>query len=134
MRYGLDCPQVNHPIRDTKSGKILLLDMAYPEFKIAIEYDGRHHANQWLSDSLRREAIEDAGWIYVQVTSSNLNDESKEELLARRVASKIEQRIRTSVPICARMSIEQVADGRHLNRKPLHEKYVDRIALTPPIE
>ena len=44
-------------------------DMAYPDLKIIIEYDGRHHASRWLADSKRREALEDEGWLYIQVTA-----------------------------------------------------------------
>ena len=43
--------------------------MAYPDLKIIIEYDGRHHASRWLADSKRREALEDEGWLYIQVTA-----------------------------------------------------------------
>lgn len=61
IRNGLPCPKVNWKVR-LNNGKIALLDMAYPDIKVAIEYDGRHHAGQWLADSKRREALEDDGW------------------------------------------------------------------------
>lgn len=41
IRNGLPCPQVNWKVR-LNNGKIVLLDMAYPDIKVAIEYDGRH--------------------------------------------------------------------------------------------
>ena len=68
IRNGLPCPKVNWKVR-LNNGKIALLDMAYPDIKVAIEYDGRHHAGQWLADSKRREALEDDGWAYIQVTA-----------------------------------------------------------------
>lgn len=77
IRNGLPCPKVNWKVR-LNNGKIALLDMAYPDIKVAIEYDGRHHAGQWLVDSKRREALEDDGWAYIQVTAENLmNDFEK---------------------------------------------------------
>lgn len=77
IRNGLPCPKVNWKVR-LNNGKIALLDMAYPDIKVAIEYDGRHHAGQWLADSKRREALEDDGWAYIQVTAENLmNDFEK---------------------------------------------------------
>lgn len=51
---------------------VFFADMAYPDLKIIIEYDGRHHASRWLADSKRREALEDEGWLYIQVTAENL--------------------------------------------------------------
>lgn len=63
--------------------------MAYPDLKIIIEYDGRHHASRWLADSKRREALEDEGWLYIQVTAENLRDEDSQRELAERVAQRV---------------------------------------------
>lgn len=40
IRNGLPCPKVNWKVR-LNNGKIALLDMAYPDIKVAIEYDGK---------------------------------------------------------------------------------------------
>lgn len=134
MRYGLDEPRVNHRFYVRRTGKTLFFDMAYPELKIVIEYDGRHHAGQWLSDVKRREIIEDEGWIYIQVTASNLADEESERMLALRVASKIEQRIQRPVRLCRRLPVEQVADSRRLRKMPLHVRHAARIVLSESLE
>lgn len=134
MRYGLDEPRVNHRFYVRRTGKTLFFDMAYPELNIVIEYDGRHHAGQWLSDVKRREIIEDEGWIYIQVTASNLADEESERMLALRVASKIEQRIQRPVRLCRRLSVEQVADSRRLRKTPLHVRHAARIVLSESLE
>lgn len=76
------------------NGKIVVLDMAYPDIKVAIEYDGRHHAGQWLADSKRREALEDDGWAYIQVTAENLMNDFEERALAQRVADPDEPTIK----------------------------------------
>ena len=75
LRYGLPCPEVNYAIRLKGYSHVFFADMAYPDLKIIIEYDGRHHASRWLADSKRREALEDEGWLYIQVTAENLRDE-----------------------------------------------------------
>ena len=54
MKYGLDCPLVNYPIFVGNNTKPIYLDLAYPEFKICIEYEGSHHAGQWLNDARRQ--------------------------------------------------------------------------------
>lgn len=103
IRNGLPCPQVNWKVR-LNNGKIVLLDMAYPDIKVAIEYDGRHHAGQWLADSKRREALEDDGWAYIQVTAENLMNDFEERALAQRVADRMSQRLSKPIMLCQRMS------------------------------
>lgn len=121
MRYGLDCPAVNHTVKDARGSKVLL-DMAYPELRLAIEYDGAHHASQWLGDAARRAALEEAGWAYVQVTELDLVDERAEERLARRVADKMAQIVGVPMPLTERRTIRQVCDGRTTRRRPLWER------------
>ena len=57
LRYGLPCPEVNYAIRLKGYSHVFFADMAYPDLKIIIEYDGRHHASRWLADSKRRVAV-----------------------------------------------------------------------------
>lgn len=74
------------------------------DIKVAIEYDGRHHAGQWLADSKRREALEDDGWAYIQVTAENLMNDFEERALAQRVADRMSQRLSKPIMLCQRMS------------------------------
>ncbi|MFI7061479.1 hypothetical protein ACIBL3_10880 [Kribbella sp. NPDC050124] len=72
---GLPEPTVGHVVRDSDGGWLAMPDLAYPEFKIAIEYDGRHHLDdvaQWQRDIRRRENLERAGWLVRVVTARDL--------------------------------------------------------------
>ena len=122
MKYGLDCPLVNYPIFVGNNTKPIYLDLAYPEFKICIEYEGSHHAGQWLNDARRRQMIENAGWKYIQVTKLDIGDEAGEEALARRVAERIQEVTGKTVQLTTRQTIRQVSDARKLRRIPLYKR------------
>jgi very-short-patch-repair endonuclease len=50
-------------------------EIAYPEFKVAVEYEGDHHRTskkQWNRDIEKQRAYEAAGWVIVRLTSENL--------------------------------------------------------------
>ena len=72
---GLPEPVVNLVIRDDVGTWLFRLDLAYPEVKVAIEYDGRQHAEsrtQWVKDVGRREWFDGDGWRIVTVLSGDL--------------------------------------------------------------
>ena len=119
MKYGLDCPLVNYPIFVGNNTKPIYLDLAYPEFKICIEYEGSHHAGQWLNDARRRQMIEDAGWKYIQVTKLDIGDEAGEEALARRVAERIQEVTGKTVQLTTRQTIRRIPLYKRLNVEPL---------------
>src|SRR5690606_31308174 len=53
------------------------VDLAYPELKIAIEYDGDGHRTdkeQWRRDIRRQRELERLGWIVIHLTESDLED------------------------------------------------------------
>lgn len=61
---GLPEPVVNADVHDSHGGWIARPDRSYPERRIAIEYDGRHHFDnrrQWENDIARRHNLEDEG-------------------------------------------------------------------------
>ncbi|NEG89511.1 hypothetical protein [Bifidobacterium aerophilum] len=121
MRYGLPAPVVNYELHLSGRARPLFIDMAYPELKIAIEYDGNHHrfsSAQVLADDKRREMIEDADWLYIKVTFVDLQSEAGEERLAQRVATAMEKTTKKPIPLEPRLTIEQVCDGHRLRRKP----------------
>lgn len=71
---GLPEPIVNHEVIDAGGGR-RRLDLAYPELRVAVEFDGRHHIErqgQWQQDLHRREELERAGWRLIVVTSADL--------------------------------------------------------------
>jgi hypothetical protein len=72
---GLPEPRVGHVVTDAAGGWLARPDLAYPEFRLAIEYDGGHHlgdARQWRSDIRRRENLERAGWLVRVFTAYDL--------------------------------------------------------------
>lgn len=72
---GLPEPDVQHVVAVPGAGPRYRLDLAYPTARVAVEYDGRQHAEdvrQWNHDLRRREALEDAGWKLLVVTAQDL--------------------------------------------------------------
>lgn len=72
---GLPEPVVNYPITDSRGLVTRRIDLAYPEQKVAIEYDGRHHIDregQWRADVIRREELEGDGWRFVIITATDI--------------------------------------------------------------
>lgn len=69
-----------------------LLDLAFPEAMVAVEYDGRHHSEQWAQDSLRRFAIEASGWAYVQVIGLGFITDADKRHVAELVGRLIRER------------------------------------------
>lgn len=55
---------------------IARVDLAYPDLRIAIEYEGDGHRTgreQWRTDIRRQRELEDLGWIVIRLTESDLN-------------------------------------------------------------
>jgi hypothetical protein len=51
------------------------VDLAYPEYKVAVEYEGEHHLldpEQWNSDIRRYERLAELGWVVIRVTKVEL--------------------------------------------------------------
>jgi very-short-patch-repair endonuclease len=70
-------------VRDHECGFVARVDLAYPEQRIAIEYDGLWHGRpgQLAKDRRRLNALVAAGWIVLHVTAADLHD--PEALVAR---------------------------------------------------
>lgn len=72
---GLPEPVVNH-IEYAGDGRWLRrFDLSYPDLKVAVEYDGRQHAEsrrQWERDVERREELDTDGWRLVVVLSKGI--------------------------------------------------------------
>lgn len=64
---------------------IARVDLAYPELRIALEYEGDHHltdSQQWHRDIARAERLVEAGWRVIRVTKADVFGNS-EPLVAR---------------------------------------------------
>ncbi|MEV1153912.1 DUF559 domain-containing protein [Micromonospora chokoriensis] len=73
---GLPRPVTQHPIQ-LPTGLILHPDLAWPDFRVAVEYDGRWHADpeQLHRDRRRLNLLVGAGWLVLHVTSRRLQKE-----------------------------------------------------------
>jgi very-short-patch-repair endonuclease len=68
--------QVNVPILDAGGSPIAIGDLVSYEFKVVVEYDGRHHDlsdKQRERDRQRRHDLALAGWLIVTVVSGGLD-------------------------------------------------------------
>lgn len=73
---GLPEPTLNAPVA-LADGDVAYPDLAWPEFRIVIEYDGHWHTTllgQGDSDTDRHERLVDAGWLVVRVRAADLFD------------------------------------------------------------
>lgn len=78
LAAGLPEPVVQYDVRD---GDMIIarLDLAYPRWKIAIEYEGDGHRvdkHQWRIDIRRQRELEDRGWIVIRLTELDLSESS----------------------------------------------------------
>ena len=73
-RAGLPPPVAQHRVFDDE-GFVARVDFAYPEVKIAIEYDGAWHGEpgQFAKDRRRLNRLTAAGWRVVFVTAADLH-------------------------------------------------------------
>ena len=80
---GLPEPVVNLSIRDEDGMEIRRYDLSWPEVRVVVEYDGRHHVErieQWESDLQRREAIDDDDWRILVVVAAGVYKRPEETL------------------------------------------------------
>jgi hypothetical protein len=76
VQAGLPQPVAQVEIFD-EDGLIARTDLAYPEWRIAMEYDGLWHAgaDQLHRDRRRLNRLQAAGWLVIHVTSARLRDD-----------------------------------------------------------
>ena len=77
VRRGLPEPQVNTDIFSPRGEFVAEIDLAFEQWRVAVEYDGRVHAEdprQFARDADRWAAIRDAGWDHVRILSHHLRD------------------------------------------------------------
>lgn len=59
---GLPRPKAQHEVYDARGGLCGRLDLAYPEAKLGVEYDGADHWLQRQADERRRARIREQEW------------------------------------------------------------------------
>lgn len=92
VRAGLPEPVLNHELRDRRGRFIARLDLAYPVYRAAFEYDGRQHATdpgQFAKDVDRIHAVTRLGWSHDRFLAHHLQagaavaiDRARERLIA----------------------------------------------------
>ncbi len=71
VRAGFPLPESQHPIYNEYGVPIGIVDFAWTELTIAVEYEGRHHSDpeQIRRDIARIEEMVEMGWLVIRVTS-----------------------------------------------------------------
>ncbi|GAA4371553.1 DUF559 domain-containing protein [Agromyces bauzanensis] len=97
LRHGLPEPQLNHPVPECLvDGHVPHVDFAYPEYRVAIEYEGDYHRSpeQFRRDIRRYERLQDAGWIVIRAAADDVPDDPA-ALQAAELVERIERRLRS---------------------------------------
>lgn len=72
---GLPEPVTDHEVYGPSGDFLGCVDLAYPELRIAIEYEGDQHrtdGSQWQRDLEKHERLTDAGWRVIRVARTQL--------------------------------------------------------------
>ena len=70
-------PALNYRVRDASGDVLAMVDLAYPERRVAIEYLGDHHRTDihtYRKDIRRRDILAIAGWSVLFTTADDLQD------------------------------------------------------------
>ncbi|MDQ0892860.1 hypothetical protein [Agromyces ramosus] len=97
IRAGLPQPAINYTVRDARLlGWEPMLDLAYPRFRVGIEYEGDHHRDpkQFRVDVSRYERLYDVGWLTVRVTADDL-PEHRTDAASDALVTRIDARLRS---------------------------------------
>lgn len=91
---GLPEPVLDHDVFDHDRRFVARVDLAYPHWRIAIEYEGTHHGgrDQWERDIERQARLEAAGWRVIRVSRAMLFRDPR--TVVARVAAAIAERSR----------------------------------------
>ncbi len=71
--WGLPQPELDVDVYNAAGRLLGASELAYPQYKIALEYEGSHHrvhAAQWNRDIDKYHAYESAGWRAIRITGS----------------------------------------------------------------
>lgn len=75
VQAGLPEPELNWTLCTAHGVFVARLDMAFPDQRVAVEYDGRQHAaaDQFRRDADRWRAIADEGWTLIRILAHHLD-------------------------------------------------------------
>jgi very-short-patch-repair endonuclease len=100
VHAGLPERETNRDVISSHGGWLACPDLSYPEWKIAIEYDGDHHrvdSRQWRRDIARRENLEADGWIVLVITAVDVFRRPAPTLM--RIVSALDRRGCPGLPL-----------------------------------
>ena len=72
---GLPRPVAQHEVRDVDGRLIGRVDLAYPELKVLLEYEGDHHRRDTVTyrkDIVRFNRLQAAGWVALRFTADDV--------------------------------------------------------------
>jgi very-short-patch-repair endonuclease len=72
VAVGLPRPEAQWVVRNAAGRFVARLDLAYPEQRVAVEYDGAWHWQQRRRDDRRRDAARKLGWTVIVVSADDL--------------------------------------------------------------
>ncbi|MDI2099537.1 hypothetical protein [Ruicaihuangia caeni] len=92
VRAGLPEPVPNYVLRDGRGVFVAMIDLAFAEWKVGIEYQSDLHREraQFRRDIGRRERIEDEGWSVIYVSADDLRGSPRQTIdrIRRRLAGR----------------------------------------------
>lgn len=74
VQAGLPPPQTQIPVCDGYWEPFAVLDMGWPDIKVAVEYDGDYHRTdplRWRREAKRAERLQRLGWIVIKVVAGD---------------------------------------------------------------
>lgn len=86
-RAGLPEPELNVPTQ-LRAGVVRQPDLAFPEHRVAVEYDGEGHSEgaQIVRDIAREEDFSHAGWLLVRVSKRHMGNDARSAVAKIRTA------------------------------------------------
>lgn len=94
LQHDVPLPRTNYVVPNAtfKSGSAMTLDLAWPEFRVAVEYDGDQHRTdktQWYRDQQKRDWLQNHGWRIFVANAATLADEASHEEFAWRLSRNL---------------------------------------------
>ncbi|MEM6105098.1 hypothetical protein AAHS21_02365 [Mycobacterium sp. 050272] len=93
---GLPRPQTQIPVLGVGNLPVAYLDMGWPEWMVAVEYDGDQHRTdrrQYVKDIRRIEMLEEMGWVIVRVVAEDSPAATLQRVRAAIATSTVRQRL-----------------------------------------
>lgn len=78
IEIGFPLPEVNFSLLSLDGRELYRLDLAWPQLRIALEYDGHAaHAGREVEDGAREDDLRRRGWIVVRARAADLGDPAR---------------------------------------------------------